>query len=41
MALRRVPYDECDKLSLYMFFVSEDGSVEVIGWKDLKKSQEG
>jgi len=39
MAMRRVPYDVCDKLNLFMFFVSEDGAVEVVDWKDLQKAQ--
>jgi hypothetical protein len=39
LILRRLPYDVCDKLNLYVFFVDEEGGVEVIGWKDLKKIQ--
>lgn len=39
MAMRRVPYDVCDKLNLFIFFVSEDGVVEVVDWKDLQKAQ--
>lgn len=40
IAVRRLPYDVCDKLNLYLFFVDEDGVVEMFDWKMLKKSQE-
>ena len=36
---RRVPYDVCDKLILYIFLVDESGEVEMLGWRDLKKIQ--
>lgn len=39
LVLRRLPYDVCDKLNLYIFFVNEKGTVEMLTWKDLKKSQ--
>lgn len=39
LVVRRVPYDVCDKLNLYIFLVNEDGIVEVLGWKELKKLQ--
>ncbi len=39
VVVRRLPYDVCDKLNLYVFFVDENGEVEMLGWKDLKKLQ--
>ena len=36
---RRLPYDVCDKLNLYIFLVDESGEVEMLGWRDLKKIQ--
>jgi len=39
VVMRRLPYDVCDKLNLYVFFVDESGSVEMLGWRDLKKTQ--
>lgn len=39
IVVRRLPYDVCDKLNLYLFFVDEDGTVEEIDWKQLKKLQ--
>ncbi|HZE87227.1 MAG TPA: hypothetical protein VE090_03390 [Methylomirabilota bacterium] len=39
LVVRRLPYDVCDKLNLYVFFVDEYGAVEMLGWKDLKKVQ--
>ena len=39
IVVRRLPFDVCDKLNLYLFFVSEDGSVEEINWRQLKKFQ--
>jgi len=38
--LRRLPYDVCDKLNLYIFFVNENGVVELFDWKQLRKLQE-
>lgn len=40
IAVRRLPYDVCDKLNLYLFFVDEEGAVEQIDWKQLRKLQE-
>ena len=39
LIVRRLPYDVCDKLNLYIFFVDEEGIVEMLSWKDLKKIQ--
>lgn len=39
LIVRRLPYDVCDKLNLYVFFVDENEKVEMLGWKDLKKLQ--
>ena len=39
LVARRVPYDICDKLNLYIFLVDESGEVEMLGWRDLKKLQ--
>lgn len=39
IVIRRLPYDVCDKLNLYVFFVDENSSVELLGWRDLKKLQ--
>lgn len=39
IAVRRLPYDVCDKLNLYLFFVDEEGNVEVLDWKELRKLQ--
>lgn len=39
IVLRRLPYDVCDKLNLYVFFVSEDGVVELFDWKKIKVLQ--
>lgn len=40
IVVRRLPYDVCDKLNLYLFFVDEEGTVEEIDWKQLKKLQD-
>ena len=40
LIIRRVPFDVCDKLNLYIFLVDERGVVEEIDWKTLKKFQE-
>lgn len=39
IALRDIPYDVCDKLNLYLFFVDDKGRVEVYDWKKVKKIQ--
>lgn len=39
LVVRRLPYDVCDKLNLYVFFVDMEGSVELLGWRDLRKLQ--
>jgi len=39
LVARRVPYDVCDKLNLYIFLVDESSEVEMLGWRDLKKIQ--
>jgi len=37
--VRRLPYDACNKLNLYIFLVNEDKKVEMLDWKKLKKMQ--
>jgi len=37
---RRLPYDVCDKLNLYIFFADAKGNVEMLDWKKLKKLQQ-
>lgn len=39
MVLRRISYDVCDKLNLYIFFVNENGDVELFDWKNIKVHQ--
>lgn len=39
VVIRRLPFDVCDKLNLYVFFVDEAGNVELLGWQDLKRIQ--
>ncbi len=39
LVVRRLPYDVCDKLNLHVFLVDEEGKVEMLGWRDLKKVQ--
>lgn len=39
MVLRRLSYDVCDKLNLYVFFVNENSSVEIYGWREIKEYQ--
>ncbi|MFZ3068974.1 MAG: hypothetical protein WA052_01525 [Microgenomates group bacterium] len=39
LIVRRLPYDVCDKLNLYIFLVDETGEVELLDWKGLKKIQ--
>jgi hypothetical protein len=37
--IRRLPYNVADKLNLYVFLVAEDGSVDILDWKELKNLQ--
>ena len=37
--IKNLPYDVCDKLNLYAFFVHLDGTVEQYDYKSLKKLQ--
>lgn len=37
--LRRLAYDVCDKLNLYVFFANEEGLVEVYDWKKIRDYQ--
>lgn len=39
IVLRRLPFDVCDKLNLYVFFVDENGEVEMFDWKKIKNFQ--
>lgn len=39
LIVRRLPYDVCDKLNLYVFLVDQDGEVEMLGWRNLRKLQ--
>jgi len=39
LVIRRLPFDVCDKLNLYVFFVDDSGQTEVLGWKELKSFQ--
>lgn len=39
LVVRRIPFDVCDKLNLYIFLVNEQGEVELLDWKLLKNSQ--
>lgn len=39
LILRRLPFDVCDKLNLFVFLVNESGKVELYDWKQLKKLQ--
>ena len=39
LIIRRLPFDVCDKLNLYIFLVDGNGVVEMLGWRDLKKAQ--
>lgn len=36
LVVRRLPFNVCDKLNLYIFLVDEDGKVELLDWKALK-----
>ncbi len=40
LVLRRLSFDVCDKLNLYIFFVDENGAVEQYDWKDIKGYQD-
>lgn len=37
--IRRLPYNVCDKLNLYVFLVDENGNVELLDWQMLKQIQ--
>lgn len=39
MVLRKLPFDVCDKLNLYVFFVNQDGEVEELDHNKIKKAQ--
>lgn len=39
IVLRRLSYDVCDKLNLYVFFVNETGEVELFDWRNIKDYQ--
>jgi len=39
LVIRRLPYDVCDKLNLSIFLVDKNGTVEVLGWRELKNLQ--
>ena len=41
MILKKLPYDVCDKLNLYVFFVNERGNVEEFSHKEIKQIQKG
>lgn len=36
VVLRRLPYDVCDKLNLYVFFVNSNKVVEMYDWKRIR-----
>ncbi len=39
LVMRRLPFDACDKLNLSIFLVEESGTVELVGWRELKRQQ--
>ena len=39
LVIRRIPYDVCDKLNLFIFLVNEEGKIELLDWKKLKNLQ--
>jgi len=39
IVLRRLSYDVCDKLNLYVFFVNEAGEVEQFDWRGVRDYQ--
>jgi hypothetical protein len=39
MVVRKIPWDVCHKLNLYVFFVNKRGEVEEVDWKTLKIEQ--
>lgn len=39
LVLRRLPYSICNKLNLYIFFVYDEGKVEVFDWRKIKTCQ--
>ena len=40
LVVRRVPFDVCDKLNLFIFLVDENKKVELLDWKKLKILQQ-
>lgn len=41
MILRKLPYDVCFRLNLYVFFVDSEGIVEEFSHKEIKQNQKG
>lgn len=39
LVLRRLPYDICDKLNLYVFLVNKEGKVSLYDWEKIKNFQ--
>ena len=39
LVIRRLPFDVCDKLNLYVFLIDENKKVELCDWKRLKIEQ--
>lgn len=39
IVLRRLSYDVCDKLNLYVFFVNEVGKVDLYDWRNIRDYQ--
>jgi len=39
IVLRRLSYDVCDKLNLYVFFVNEASEVELYDWRNIRDYQ--
>lgn len=37
---RKLPYDVCNRLNLYVFFVAENGEVEMLDWHGIKELNE-
>lgn len=37
--IKRLPYDVCDKLNLYVFLVDQNRKVELLDWRALKRLQ--
>jgi len=40
LIVRRLPFNVCDKLNLYVFLVDENKKVELLDWKKLKALQQ-